>query len=576
LPLPSIAQARAGSVAGPLLANGASTNVAATFVSGQVTGLVAGDVVAVLRRVGTGAAVRLGSAAVTGTAWTFTDTDTSVGGQGQRAYTVRTERSGLLGAQSAVYSVFVDSIPPADTAAVTGLLDGALGAIGAGGTFSDSTPAIRGTLSAPIAAGPFANRLQVERNGVAITGATPVFDTAGTSWTLQEPAVLAAGAYTYRARVVDALGNAGTLSAAFTVTLDLTTRTATVTGAGPTSATAPTGASPTYLATAPKIFGTINTVLLGGQSVQLVRTCTAGCTPGSTTLPGAATVTGTTWSFQDTLPANGRYTYQARIVTSGAPGTASASSAVVVVDTVAPSRNIVLVDVHSAYEPWDNADTLPSPALFLGQYGGAIAGSPARSSDMNPVFAVTIDGTGALDTTGTTTAPQVLELARGTGSFSAVTLITCPAQIPAAAAGNIKLCFRDSARASAAPLQVPTSQAAVPGSTAPSVTAANGVPSPSALEAVDYRVHLAKPSVSLVGASVGSKSLSYGYLNCNLARANVRSPNSHRVFTTATSISTCLGCHERAGDNPSPPSATNGFLAAPQGAYRFWCRWPPP
>ncbi len=106
------------------------------------------------------------------------------------------------------------------------------GSFGSGTTTNDATPVLYGTLSAGLAAG------EVVRiyDGATLIGAANV---VGTTWTFGLPTLLNGSSHSYTARVEDAAGNQGTASSAFTLTVDTSAPTQTVTIASYTDDVAP-------------------------------------------------------------------------------------------------------------------------------------------------------------------------------------------------------------------------------------------------------------------------------------------------------------------------------------------------
>src|SRR5690606_26466647 len=110
----------------------------------------------------------------------------------------------------------VDVTPPTQLVAITGAVDNVAegtGNIPSGGLTNDDTPTIEGTLSSGLAAGEV---LQVFRDGAHVGNATA----SGTGWSFSDNLANAQGNHAYGARVVDAAGNQGAMSAGFDLVLD--------------------------------------------------------------------------------------------------------------------------------------------------------------------------------------------------------------------------------------------------------------------------------------------------------------------------------------------------------------------
>jgi hypothetical protein len=306
------------------IAAGSVTRDATPALSGAITAaLPSGTLVRVLRN---GAVA--GVATVSGTSWSFTDSAP----EGAVSYTVRVEAGAVIGGESAAYAFSVDSIAPTQTVVVTQISDDYIGALGAGASTADQTPAISGTLSAPLAAG---EQLRLRRthagSGTVVDQAlTP----AGTSWSFTESSLLATGSYTYQAQVFDAAGNTGAFSATRAVTIDLSALP--LPGAAATLATvngiAPVGGSvPLNNNNTPALAGTVARALNAGEVVRVYRNGTGVAN---------AVVLGTSWNYTNTALADGAYSFFARVELSGNSGVFGASSSTVStsIDATAPAQ----------------------------------------------------------------------------------------------------------------------------------------------------------------------------------------------------------------------------------------------
>lgn len=255
--------------------------------------LVAGQVLRVLRD---GAAFS-GTAAVAGTGWSFNDPGA---GDGAHTYTARVEHGTVFGSVSLGYSFTIDTTPPKQGADVTQIADDITGNLADGATTSDTTPTISGTLSAALAPD---ESLRLLRNGEVVD----TFQVRGTSWAYTEPANLAAGKYSYAARVVDA---AGLVSAAAgkerSVAIDpsfplpnAATTLESINNVQPAG-----GAVPVNADTTPTLFGRIQRALSPSEVVRVYRN-------GQNA--GTANIDGQVWAHTSELLAEGTYTFFARI-----------------------------------------------------------------------------------------------------------------------------------------------------------------------------------------------------------------------------------------------------------------------
>ncbi|MGN7733697.1 Ig-like domain-containing protein [Ensifer sp. 22564] len=186
--------------------SGSSTNDTTPLLKGTVSGLATGDVVKIYE--GT---TFLGNATVAGGSWSLQLNGVS---EGAHSYTaVITDSAGNPGTTSAPFALTVDTtLPPAVT--VLDLYDdiGAIkGTIAQGGLTDDSRPAYSGTADASQVAS-----VEVYDHGVLLGSAVVQ---ANGSWSFTPTLPLASGDHSFTARPVDAAGNAGPDSAAWSFKL---------------------------------------------------------------------------------------------------------------------------------------------------------------------------------------------------------------------------------------------------------------------------------------------------------------------------------------------------------------------
>ncbi|MCW5634899.1 MAG: hypothetical protein KIT17_16310 [Rubrivivax sp.] len=316
---------------------GGATNDSTPLVRGTVgSALPPGHVVRVLRN-----GVAIGTAAVVGTDWTFTDPG---GPDGTRTYVARTEAGAVLGTPSGSYTISVDTVPPAQTANVTQIADDFIGPLADGATTADTTPIVSGTLSAPLAEGEQVRVLR--RLGAGAFVQVALVTTASQSWSYTEPTPLANGTYTYQVQVVDAAGQLGPLGAARSVVVDATAvplpgvaaTIATINGVAPSG-----GAVPANNITTPVVAGTIQRTLLAGEVVRIYR----GLGAGAPAPVGTATVTSTSWTYTNSTLADGTYTFRARVerLSDGAFGLVSATITVPI-DATAPTQTVTITNLR--------------------------------------------------------------------------------------------------------------------------------------------------------------------------------------------------------------------------------------
>ncbi|MCE1181204.1 MAG: Ig-like domain-containing protein, partial [Rhodocyclales bacterium] len=112
--------------------------------------------------------------------------------------------------------VAIDTVPPVQTVTITSVNDdqpAITGVITSGGTTNDPTLSLAGQVSAALSPG---ESLAIYRDGVKV-GVAAV---NALGWTYTDTAVGVQGGHTYTARVEDAAGNKGVISAGYSVVLD--------------------------------------------------------------------------------------------------------------------------------------------------------------------------------------------------------------------------------------------------------------------------------------------------------------------------------------------------------------------
>lgn len=332
-------------------------------LSGTVSSVLpAGHVVRVLRN-----GSSIGTAAVSGTAWSLTDPGAP---DGSNTYVARVEAGAVVGADSSVYVVRVDTQAPGQSAPVTQIADRFNGALPNNSTTADPTPVISGTLSAVLAGN---EQLRLLRNGSQVA----LLTFSGQGWSYAEPVVLAQGTYTYQAQVVDAAGNSGALGSTQAVTVNLTvpplinaaTTLSAINGIAPSS-----GQVPANNDTTPTLTGTIQRALVAGEVVRVYRNSAA---------VDVATVTGTNWSYTNTTLGDGSYTFAARIEIGSNPTVFGQFSASVVnpIDATEPTQTANVTNIADNFNASlaDGATTPDSTPTISGTLSAALgAGESVR------------------------------------------------------------------------------------------------------------------------------------------------------------------------------------------------------
>lgn len=199
--------------------NGALINDATPTLRGTLSApLATGQFIAVYRD-----GERIGQLSPTTTSWSFTDPGAS---DGTRSYILQVENSaGQRGTPSASFTLHIDTAAPAQRVDVTSAVDDAgasTGTLASGAATDDTSPLIRGALSAPLASG---ETLAVFRDGVRVGQAS----ISNGQWSFQDGGV-STGGHSYTGRVEDAAGNAGAQSSAFLLTVEAVAAIRTLTG----------------------------------------------------------------------------------------------------------------------------------------------------------------------------------------------------------------------------------------------------------------------------------------------------------------------------------------------------------
>ena len=273
-------------------------------------------------------------ASVVGTTWTF-----NLNGLSEDVHTfeVRVEdEAGNQGAASDFFLLTVDTSAPAQTVTITSYTDDAAagtGSFGSGhGDQRHKNPVLSGTLSAGLAAGEVVRIYE----GATLIGAATV---VGTAWTFALPALANGSSHSYTAVVEDAAGNAGTASSAFTLTVDTSAPTQTVTIDSYTdNAGSSTGNFGGFTYTddaSPMLNGTLSAGLAVGEVVRVYDFLNG-------TLLGTASVVGTTWTFNLNGLSEDVHTFEVRVEDEAGNQGAASDFFLLTVDTSAPTQTATI------------------------------------------------------------------------------------------------------------------------------------------------------------------------------------------------------------------------------------------
>ena len=480
----------------------------------------------------------VGTATVNGTTWTFNDNILPAPVSGPQTYTARAEVGTLTGVSSAGYVIFVDAIAPPEVASVTGIFDRFVGAVPPGGSTTDGTPQISGTLTSALnaVANASTETLQVLRSstsGTIVLNAAITFPTA-TTWNVTDPGPLVAGnTYTYSARVIDAAGNLSAAGGTRAATYDATTRTALISAALNLSngASIASGTSSFTSATSIRLSGSVSATLLTGQVVRVWRN-------GTALIPGTATMNGLQWSYDEVNPPNGALSYTVRVESSGAASTFSPAYTFTV-DTIAPAQTFTFAVFSNVTPNSTLAGAVPANSSIAA--GGT-------TNDPRPTIQVTLSG--ALASGETLVIRRVLN---GVTTVISPTVSSCT--------GTNCFQFREAADVISIPAPNATPPTNSPNSTLPTGGSAQ------------YRVSVRDAALNET-VTPGTFSFTFDYFTCNQARAtntaaNAPTPSVHTTISNAAV--NCSSCHGpfNAGGTPA-----GTFIPVPRTTATYWCRRP--
>jgi hypothetical protein len=355
-------------------------------------------------------ATYLGNATVTvvgsgQSTWSFNDTRTLANNQ-VVSYTARVADSVMNEtAAGTAYSVTVDTAPPANSAAVTGLVDniGAYqGNVASGGKTDDQSLTVTGTLGGATAGASLASgeTVRIYDGATYLGNATVTVVGSGQStWSFNDTRTLAnAQTVSYTAQVADAALNQTAAGTAYTATVDIIApaNSAAVTGVTDnvgiiTGNVASGGRTDDNRLSLSGTFGSVTAgaSLASGETVRIYD--------GATYL-GNATVSvvgsgQSTWSYIDsrTLANNQAVSYTAQVADSALNQTAAGTAYTITVDTQAPANSAAVTAVQDNYGVLQGnvaaGGTTDDTSLSLsGTFGGATAGASLASGETVRIY----------------------------------------------------------------------------------------------------------------------------------------------------------------------------------------------
>ncbi|MDL2330371.1 Ig-like domain-containing protein, partial [Desulfosarcina sp. OttesenSCG-928-A07] len=347
-----------------LINDGDSTTDSTPLLEGTITNaLDAGDIVVIYRN-----GVQVGTASVTEQSWTFTDSLADE--PGTYIYTARVQdAAGNQGEVSHPYIIGLymtpHMLPPQVGVTITHVVDDVdpnTADVGPNGFTNDLEPMIVGTLQGgPLAAGEY---VEVLRDGAVI--GTAIIDANGMGWrfvddgshgkgTVVDGGEFSYGKYTYTARVVDAVGNAGGISNSFVLNVDATPpgHMVEITGVfddGTTTATQIADGGMTT-ASSPFVTGTLSGSV--GQQNNVVAIYRKDETTGVEERIGTAKVNEKTWSFSDTTGLANEIAYTYRACVEDASGNAGefSNAYTIRLQISGPVQTVKILDIQDDMAP---------------------------------------------------------------------------------------------------------------------------------------------------------------------------------------------------------------------------------
>jgi methionine-rich copper-binding protein CopC len=260
-------------------------------------------------------ATLLGAAIVSGTSWSYSAA--VVNGTTYQFNVKESDPAGNTSAATSNFTVIGDtSAPTAQLTSVTDDVGSVTGSLISGARTDDTSLALAGTCEAGATVNIY--------DGATLLGVATV---SGTSWSYNA-AIVNGTTYQFNAKETDIAGNTSAATSNFTVIGDTTAPTANLTSATDD-------------------IGTVTGALISGArtddtSLVLAGTCEAGSTVNiynGATLLGAATVSGTSWSYSAAITDGTTYQFNARETDSAGNTSTATSNFTVIGDTTAPTAH---------------------------------------------------------------------------------------------------------------------------------------------------------------------------------------------------------------------------------------------
>ncbi|MDM0037070.1 Ig-like domain-containing protein [Variovorax sp. J22P271] len=361
-------------VTGPVANDGWTNDKTPQLVGTLNDKLAAGEKVVILRD-----GVEIGTATIDGTGqgWTYDDGGLD-DGQSYVYKAVVKDAAGNAGSDSNTWTLHVDLTPPPQDVVLTQIVDNkgdkqvpikSGGSADPANVIDDDTPRLEGTISKALSG---TEEVHVFRNGVDIGKATTGAD--GLSWSYDDASLSNGGKYDYVARVVDAAGNASDPSNGLGFTLNTDNIVVGVSIQQVIDDKAPgleaVLSGGTTNDDTPLLKGSVTVALGAGEVVEIYR---------DGVKLGNATLTGTTWEYQDSgLAAERAYSYEARVVNVAGNNVGTSNEFVLNFDNTPPPATAPITSYYDNFDPLQGdflsgSTTNDTTPLLKGAVVGALA-----------------------------------------------------------------------------------------------------------------------------------------------------------------------------------------------------------
>jgi len=350
-----------GTITGPITDGGSTNDTTPTLTGTIAAELAAGSTVRVYRN-----DVDAGNATVIGTSWSYTPATALTSGAHRFKAAIFTS-AGVADSFSDPRSIVLDTIASTQTVSIISVSDNTdpiQALVAAGGRTNDSTPTLTGTLSAPLGEG---ESLRLYNGTVGLVDA--IVDNTALTWSAT-PSLPTDGTIPITARVVDAAGNQGPLSASRALILDTAAphQTVAITAISDNAGTITGLIADDGITndTTPTLTGNLSAALATAEVLRIYR---------NGAIAGNAVVRGTTWSYTNApaLTTNAAYAFTAQVIDGAGNAGPISTPRSIVLDTAAPTKTVSISSVS------DNTD----PIQGLVAAGG-------RSNDTTPTFSGTL------------------------------------------------------------------------------------------------------------------------------------------------------------------------------------------